>query len=77
MASVLNIAALVGLVVGAGFCGGWVARHKAPEVEGRTEAPWSWWDRAIRFENVGFLCGAAGGAAALLATWAWGWLRIP
>lgn len=77
MSSFLNIGGLVGLVVGAGFCGGWLARYKASEMERRVESRWSAWGRAIYLENIGFFCGALGGAVALFAVWMWGWLHVP
>ena len=74
ISTILSLGGIVGLVVGAGFMGGFIARCKAPSVEIRIKPPWSAYDRAILVENIGFLSGAAGGGFILLLSLILWWL---
>ena len=74
MKIVLYVAALVGMVCGAGYAGAFLARYRTQSIESHISPPWSSYDRATLIENLGFLCGAAGGMVILLfalAAW-WG-----
>jgi hypothetical protein len=69
-----TLAKIIGAIFIAGFCGAFLVRirHFSRELEKRIESPWSAYDRSKWLDNVGFYCGAAGGAITVIFSFVFG-----
>lgn len=69
---------IIGVFFIAGFCGSLLVkfRHFSSELEKRIDSPWSAYDRSKWLDNVGFYCGAAGGAVTVIVSFVFGLYRF-
>jgi hypothetical protein len=72
--AILNLWELLGLVCLSGYAGAFLAGRKVPKLEERISPPWTAYERARDIGNLGFECGAAGGALILCGVFVGWWM---